>query len=224
MRDANGSGSGTPPSGPPPGPLSGSTARPPRRRGWLPALIGVLVLAVGVAGLLAGTGAFRGGDGGETPAPPAPSSAAGTTTASGTPPPGTSPAAGLLPFGRTHRFPDGVEVTVSAPERFTPADTSAGHKDGNIAVKVEVTVRNGSGERLDLVTVVVRGRDGDGREAVRVFDAGQNVMALSGGLLPGRKAVADHGFDLPPPAADPFEVEVNVGFDGDSAFWGGAVP
>ncbi|MEU9855642.1 DUF4352 domain-containing protein [Streptomyces sp. NPDC047974] len=228
MSDANGSGPGRPapgggpPAGPPPGPLSGPTPTPPRRRTWLLALTGVLVLAVGVAGLLVGTGAFGGdgggGDGGAASTSP-PAAPARKTTA---PPPPES--AGLLPFGRTHRYASGVEVTVSPPERFTPAQSSAGHKDGNIAVKVDVTVRNGSDERLKLVTVIVQGRDGDGREAAGVFDPEQVVMPLEGDLLPGRRTVAAYGFDLPPGAGNTLEVGVTVGFEGDAVHWAGELP
>ncbi|WP_051716588.1 hypothetical protein [Streptomyces sp. NRRL F-5727] len=225
------SGGGEPPSGPPPGPLSGSSPRPSRRRAWLLALVGVIVLAVGVAGLLVGTGAFGDGDGEKTPTPTlAPATAAGETSTAPTArpattlPPGGDSADGLLPFGRAHRYEGGVEVTVSAPERFTPADSSAGHKAGNVAVKVDVTVRNDTGERFELVNVVVQGRDGEGREAVRVFDGQEGLLPLSGGLLPGRKAVAVYGFDVPPAAGETFEVEVSVGFTGDSAFWGGRLP
>ncbi|MER5736351.1 hypothetical protein ABT117_11835 [Streptomyces sp. NPDC002262] len=238
MRDANGSGPGRssqdagPPGGPPPGPLSGPSSTPShRRRTWLLALVGVLVLAVGVAGLLVGTGAFGdddGGGGAPSATPPAP--AASTPTASApreTParPPSPEPAAeGLLPFGATHRYGDGVEVTVSAPERFTPAEGAAGHKAGNTPVKVDVTVRNGSGERLKLVTVRVQGRDGDGREAVGVFDAEQGILSFDGDLLPGRRAVAAYAFDVPPHAGDVLEVGVTVGFTGDEAQWGGPLP
>ncbi|MGW4056166.1 hypothetical protein ACWENA_35625 [Streptomyces sp. NPDC004779] len=240
--DGRPSGSGEPPSGPPPGPLSGPSPRPPRRRAWLLAVVGVLVLAVGVSGLLAGTGAFGDGDGERTAPPAAPVSAAGDTgapvnrpptTAEATAPtsaPATAPTSaspseasgeGLVPFGRSHRYEGGVEVTVSAPKRFTPAPSSAGHAAGNIAVAVEVTVRNDSGERLELSTVIVRGRDADGRETGGVFDADAGILPLSGGLLPGRKAVAVYGFDVPRAAATLLEVEVGVGFGGDSAFWFG---
>ncbi|MEU2508661.1 DUF4352 domain-containing protein [Streptomyces sp. NPDC007863] len=229
MSDANGSGPGRPspgggpPAGPPPGPLSGPAPTPPRRRTWLLALTGVLVLAVGVVGLLVGTGAFGGdgggGGGGAASAPPPASPARETTT----PPPPES--AGLLPFGRTHRYADGVEVTVSAPERFVPSDTSAGHRAGYTAVTVQVTVRNGSRERLELAVVQIRGRDGDGRETERVFDAAQDLgSGHTGTLLPGRRAVAAYAFDVPPGTGSVLEVEVSVDFTGDSAFWGGKLP
>ncbi|MFF0484313.1 hypothetical protein [Streptomyces sp. NPDC004435] len=197
-------------------------------------MVGILVLAVGVSGLRAGTGAFGDGDGEKTAPPAAPVSAAGDTptpvnrpptSAQATAPTSVSPSEasgeGLVPFGRSHRYEGGVEVTVSAPKRFTPAPSSAGHAAGNIAVAVEVTVRNDSGERLELSTVIVQGRDADGRETGRVFDADAGILPLSGGLLPGRKAVAVYGFDVPREAATLLEVEVGVGFGGDSAFWFG---
>ncbi|MFJ6521679.1 hypothetical protein ACIQJ4_25890 [Streptomyces filamentosus] len=236
MGDGNNSAPGRPPeppSGPPPGPLSGSAPSPPGRRTWLLALIGLVVLAVGVVGLLVGTGAFGGDGGSEADGTPPPAPASRTATGPETPAVRETPAAvspaepaaeGLLPFGRTHRYANGVEVTVSAPERFTPAESAAGHRDGNTAVKVEVTVRNGSGDRLKLVTIVVQGRDGEGREAGHVFDTDQGVLPLTGDLLPGRKAVATYGFDVPPGTGDVLEVGVAVGFTGDSAQWSGPLP
>jgi hypothetical protein len=92
-------------------------------------------------------------------------------------------------------------------------------------VTVEITVTNGSDARLELATVQVRGRDGAGREASRVFDAGPDLgLGLTGTLLPGRRAVAAHGFDLPPRAADVLDVEVTVGFDREAGVWSGPVP
>ncbi|MEV6204181.1 DUF4352 domain-containing protein [Streptomyces sp. NPDC051771] len=228
MSDANGSGPGRPspgggpPAGPPPGPLSGPAPAPPRGRTWLLALTGVLVLAVGVVGLLVGTGAFGGDGGGGGGGAASASPPASPRTETTTPPPES---AGLLPFGRTHRYADGVEVTVSAPERFVPSDTSAGHRAGYTTVTVQVTVRNGSQERLELAVVQVRGRDGDGRETERVFDAAQDLgSGHTGTLLPGRRAVAAYAFDVPPGTGSVLDVEVSVDFTGDSAFWGGKLP
>ncbi|MET8966760.1 hypothetical protein [Streptomyces hydrogenans] len=187
----------------------------------------MLVLAVGVAGLLVGTGAFGDDDGGgggtASTTPPAPPASTPRETPT-TPPPAEQATGDLLPFGRTHRYASGVEVTVSVPERFTPAQSSAGHKDGNIAVKVDVTVRNGSEERLKLVTVIVRGRDGDGRETAQIFDPEQVVMPLEGDLLPGRRTVAAYGFDLPAGAGSTLEVGVAVGFGADAVHWTGELP
>ncbi|MDV5149387.1 DUF4352 domain-containing protein [Streptomyces sp. SBC-4] len=128
-------------------------------------------------------------------------------------------------FGAAQRYEDGVEVTVSAPVGFTPSQAAVGHKAGNTAVTVQVTVRNGTDERIELALVQVSARDGDGREATRVFDAATELgSGLTGALLPGRKAVAAYGFDMPPGKGAVLDVEVKVGFERPSAFWGGVIP
>ncbi|MEU3607302.1 hypothetical protein AB0E83_17950 [Streptomyces sp. NPDC035033] len=137
----------------------------------------------------------------------------------------TAPASGTLAFGRTRAYEDGLEVTVSAPRPFTPSRGAAGHSPGNRAVVLDVKVRNGSGDRIALDGVVVRARDGEGRELSAVFDAEPPpVLGLHGALLPGRQAVASYGFDLPATARSALEVEVKVGFDQDSDFWSGPLP
>lgn len=224
--------SGPPPSGPPSGPLSGPPPeRPPRRRrqSLLLALIGGIVLVVGVVGVLMGAGAFDGGGrgtgesaGAATLPPPAPRTAGGTTPPASTDP---SSADGLHAFGDTQRYGDGVEVGVGTPVPFAPSRGAAGHEAGNTAVTIQVTVRNGTDARLDLALVTVTARDGDGREVTRVFDDEHHVgVGLTGSVLPGRSAVAVYGFDVPPSGTAALEVEVKVGFDRPSAFWIGRVP
>lgn len=211
-------------------------------------LAGGLVLVVGAVGVLIGAGAFGGGERGggaapsgaaqraSSPAVPTPPTSAPPTSAPPTsaPPSPTAsdsplassppPAADVAAFGRTQRYDDGVEVTVSAPVAFTPSAAAAGHTAGNKAVTLQVTVRNGGGERLELAVVQVRARDGDGREASRVFDAEPDLgTGLSGTLLPGRKAVAAYGFDVPPTTDALLDVEVQVGFERPALFWSGTV-
>ncbi|MEU9699361.1 DUF4352 domain-containing protein [Streptomyces sp. NPDC047981] len=128
-------------------------------------------------------------------------------------------------FGETERYADGIDVTVSEPRGFTPSDTAIGHTAGSRAVKLEVTVRNGSEAPLTLDAVVVQGRDAKGREVERVFDATQDLGAgLSGTLLPGRTAVGVYGFDLPEDTDGTLDLEVAVGFDRGPAFWSGKAP
>ncbi|KQX50927.1 MULTISPECIES: hypothetical protein [unclassified Streptomyces] len=205
----DGGSGGRPPDGPPSGPLSPppSEPLPPRRRGLLIALMSGLVLVVGVVGVLIGAGGF-GGDGragGVATAPPTaspPKSAPPTTASSSSSPASATPGRSsgeVLAFGRTQRYEDGVEVTVSAPVAFTPSSGSAGHTAGNQAVTVEITVRNGTDERMDLSLVRVTARDGQGRELARVFD-------------------------VPPSGGKPvLDVEVKVGVDRPSDFWSGAL-
>ncbi|MFF8378636.1 hypothetical protein ACF07V_21200 [Streptomyces sp. NPDC015661] len=223
--------SGPPPSGPPSGPLSGPPPRRPAGR-WtvLALLIGGIGLVVGVFGILMGAGAFDGGGRatGETPGPSSPTTPPSRSAESTAPPAPTARLSddGVHAFGGTQKYGDGVEVTVSAPRTFSPSQGASGHKAGNQAVAVDVAVRNGSGGRLDLGGVVVTGRDAEGRELARVFDAEPPpVLGLHGTLLPGRKAVGVYGFDLPPGSAMAVDIEVALGFDGrPSAFWGGRIP
>ncbi|MHC0431620.1 DUF4190 domain-containing protein [Streptomyces sp. O3] len=132
----------------------------------------------------------------------------------------TPAAGGALDFDATQEYADGVKITVAAPRPFSPSDTAAGHASGNRAVVVEITVRNDSEEKQDLV-LIVSARDADGRAADRIFDSASDILGFRGSLLPGKKAVADYAFDLPPSAADTLDVEVQLGFDRDSAIWSG---
>ncbi|WP_411110910.1 DUF4352 domain-containing protein [Streptomyces sp. c-19] len=201
-------------------------------------LAGGLVLVVGAVGVLIGAGAFGGGERGggaapsgaaqraSTPAVPTPpTSAPPSPTASDLPLASSPPSAtDVVAFGRPQRYDDGVEVTVSAPVAFTPSAAAAGHTAGNKAVTLQVTVRNGDGERLELAVVQVRARDGEGREASRVFDAEPDLgTGLSGTLLPGRTAVAAYAFDVPPTTDALLDVEVQVGFERPALFWSGTV-
>ncbi|WP_406863989.1 DUF4352 domain-containing protein [Streptomyces sp. HUAS MG47] len=220
------------PAGPPAGPLQSrpSQAPPPRRR-WVVALIiaCVVALTVGVVGILVGVGAFGEDEGGngasrQTAGPPTEAATSIAPSAADSP----SPAGGTADvhaFGDTQKYPDGIEVTVSGLKTFTPFEGAAGHKAGYKAVSVDVAVTNGSDARLELATVAVRARDGDGRELATVADAESNVLGLSGAVLPGKKAIATYGFDLPPDAGQVVDVEVTVGFSSrPSAFWSGKLP
>lgn len=220
-----------PPSGPPSGPLNAGPSpqrpspdrRPPRRRILLFALVGGLVLVVGLVGVLLGAGAFDGGGGGGGSG--SVSVREGEATA-GTPPPPAEPSPSS--FGRTQRYADGVEVTVSEPVPFTPTAAAAGHTAGHRAVTMSVTVRNGSGARLELAVVTVMARDGAGRELGRVFDTTPDLgIGLAGSVAPGKRAVAAYGFDVPPGSgagSSVLDVEVRIGFDRPPLLWTGTAP
>ncbi|WP_030313545.1 hypothetical protein [Streptomyces flavochromogenes] len=78
---------------------------------------------------------------------------------------------------------------------------------------------------LDLATVVVQVRDGEGWEGARVFDGAPPHLGLGlpGTLLPGRKAVGGYGFDMPPAENPVLDVEVKVGPGRPALFWSGDV-
>jgi hypothetical protein len=88
---------------------------------------------------------------------------------------------------------------------------------------VEITVLNGSEERLNLDLVRVEAKDAEGRTADRVFDSAKGIeTGLSGTLLPGRQSVATYAFDLPRKPASSLDVEVTPGFNYDPAVWSGS--
>ncbi|MFG3489780.1 DUF4352 domain-containing protein [Streptomyces sp. NPDC047972] len=198
------------------------------------------MLVVGLAGVLIGAGVFggdqHGGAAGDPLAPPptnaspsGPSTLPQSSAPSAEP---TSPASrtatgdgAAVAFGRTQGYGDGVEVTVSAPAPFAPSESAAGHTAGNQAVALEITVRNGGDRRLDLGTVSVQVRDAEGRDVAQVVDAEppHRLLGLSGTLLPGRKAVAGYGFDVPADGSRTIDVEVRVGFASSALFWSGPV-
>ncbi|MEU4266479.1 DUF4352 domain-containing protein [Streptomyces sp. NPDC026092] len=225
MSDANPSEQPDRPTGPPSGPLASGAPRPPRgsRRSLLVALIcgTLIVVAVAVIVALVVTDGEREAAGTPTTptVPESPSSRPTRTQASE-----AADADDVHAFGETERYADGVDVTVSAPQRFTPSDGAAGHTAGNRAVKLEVTVRNGSEARVPLV-VIVQGRDAQGREVERVFDDANDLGAgLMGTLLPGRTAVGTYAFDVPGGSDGTLDLEVTVGVDRGPAFWSGKVP
>ncbi|WP_306328671.1 hypothetical protein, partial [Streptomyces venezuelae] len=225
-----------PPSGPPSGPLSPGPSsadgpspdrRSPRRRIVLFALVGGLVLVVGLVGVLVGAGAFGGGgDGG--PSGGGSGNVREAEATAGVRPSSAEPEAAPSSLGVTQRYGDGVEVTVSEPVPFTPAAGAVGHTAGDKAVTLSVTVRNGSAARLDLAAVTVLVRDGAGRELGRIFDSESELgSGLTGSVGPGKRAVAAYGFDVPPGGGEGgsvLDVEVTVGIDRPPLFWTGKAP
>ena len=92
---------------------------------------------------------------------------------------------GSARFGQTFRFPSGLEVTVTAPVRFTPsgaAPTAVAH------VRVTVTLRNSSSGAID-VGLVGHDATAGGVEAPRFYDPANDVTPPPGGpveLAPGQ--------------------------------------
>lgn len=129
--------------------------------------------------------------------------------------------AGPLAFGAEQLYADGLRVTVTVPQPFTPSEHARGPTPGNIAVTVEVVVVNDTDEtfRADRARVVAR--DAEGRSAEKLYDSGAGLSDLSGTLLPGRQAVGSYAFELPPEHADTFDVEVRPSFSHQAAVWSG---
>jgi len=76
---------------------------------------------------------------------------------------------GVLAFGDTQTWDDGVSMTVSGPEPFTPSDLAAGADQAEDVV-FTLTITNDSSENVQ--PVVFSGLESDGVEATRILDVG----------------------------------------------------
>ncbi|MET8473323.1 DUF4190 domain-containing protein [Streptomyces sp. NPDC006422] len=132
---------------------------------------------------------------------------------------GDEPASGeTLAAGDSVVYDDDLTVSVSNAVAFSPSEFAAGHKKGNHAYKVTVTVTNDSKEKFDASLLTADARSGkDGVKSEQIFD--EHVGdGFSGTVLPGKKATVVYGFDAPADAKN-LTVEVTPSFDYDGSQW-----
>lgn len=143
-------------------------------------------------------------------------SASAETSAANSDKQGAASLDGVLKFGETAEYNDGVKVTVSEPRTdYTPSDTAAGNDDDalkNYAV-FTVSIENGSQETFDPGMFLASGNSA-GVEADQIFDSEQKMgSAPSTKLLPGDKVTFDIAFAVAD--AKDITLEVNTDFDRD---------
>jgi hypothetical protein len=115
-------------------------------------------------------------------------------------------------FGDTLAYDDGLEITVSAPQPYTPSESA--YVDGPAPaayVAFDVTVVNGTGEDYEPVELFLTLQSGTSQEA-QVFDTANGLDGTPyQTLLPGRSVAFRVGFG----ASDPADLvmEVTPGFD-----------
>jgi hypothetical protein len=124
-------------------------------------------------------------------------------------------AAGL---GETVTYPDGLAVSVSGAEPFTPTEWAAGTEGFTQFVRMDVTITNGTDEAFDPSLAFVTASSG-GVEASSVFDSEAGV---GGGpttqVLPGASVTFAVAFGVSDPADLVVEVEPGP-FEYDSALF-----
>ncbi|SFC14614.1 DUF4352 domain-containing protein [Streptomyces aidingensis] len=122
---------------------------------------------------------------------------------------------GFLAAGETHRYPNGLEVTLSAAEPYTPADYV---EYTGTPCKTTVTVTNNGAEETEII-FLFSARAGDaGVEAPEIFD-GELAAEPQGTLKPGRTFTGEVAFDVPE-GADFIDVTVDpLDIDLDPAYW-----
>ncbi|MEU8686478.1 hypothetical protein [Streptomyces sp. NPDC048611] len=139
-------------------------------------------------------------------------------------------------FRTTWCFRNGVQATVSAPEPYTPREVrDSGYTQGNRPVAVQVTIRNGSTNIVNLHEFLSLGaKDAHGRAADPIFEGEDHSSGVGETLLlPGMEKEITQGFALPPSASKRMSVEASVALaadrrslwtgPGESAYWSGRV-
>jgi hypothetical protein len=116
-----------------------------------------------------------------------------------------------LAFGKSHRWHDGVTVTVGKPQRFKPSEFAVVQKSKRY-VKFPVTVVNKSHKSIDLGLTYISVQSAN-KEADHVFDS---LIGLNGPpdkkVLKGRKLEFHVGFAV----ADPKDIVMELALHDDS--------
>ncbi|MFF8376355.1 DUF4190 domain-containing protein [Streptomyces sp. NPDC015661] len=137
-------------------------------------------------------------------------------------PTGTAPA--VLAFGETRTYEDGVQVTVSEPVPYRPDAFAAGYEKGDTAVRVTITIVNGSGKAIDVTTALPDARDAEGEQVSTIFDGSRGTEMFRGKVLPGKQARAGYAFALPADADGEVQLELAPQLlEYEPAIWTGSV-
>lgn len=127
-----------------------------------------------------------------------------------------APDDGPASFGDTYTWTDGVSITVSAPEAFTPSEY-ASFDEAPSYLKFTITLVNDSDEPVSAALVYPSLQSGN-TEASTVFDSDQGLSGPpSTDVLPGRETQWAVGFGV----SDPTDLvlEISPGFAYDSAYF-----
>lgn len=118
---------------------------------------------------------------------------------------------GVLSFGQTFKYDDGLAVTVSKPKNFKPSEYAFTSEDWAGYKKFKITVVNNTGETVDVSLFYVTMQSGN-EEAEQVFD-GENGLdgAPSTKLLDGRESTFAVGFGVADPDDMVMEVSPDLG-------------
>jgi len=109
-------------------------------------------------------------------------------------------------LGQAVTFDDGTKVLVATPVTFKPSTYAAGHTRDR-AIKVDITVTNGTDKPIDAVLITVNATHG-GQQATQIFDTQRGLgMQPAGTVLPGKAIPFPAAFSI---GQDPAEVQIEV--------------
>lgn len=131
-----------------------------------------------------------------------------------------APTVSTVAFGETVTFTSGVAVTIGAPVDYEPTETAAIDENAERAMRMEVTVTNGSTEPIPYLPSLTVSHGGVA--STSVFDSGNGLVdPPMTSLLPGDSTTYDAVFGIGADVAD-VQVEWRDGFIGDPAIYTGS--
>ncbi|MBO1759331.1 MULTISPECIES: DUF4352 domain-containing protein [unclassified Dermacoccus] len=89
------------------------------------------------------------------------------------------------PFGSTFTWDDGVAITISKPQPFQPSPYAASDTKFKKFVIVDVTLKNGSKEPYNAMTLTTTATSGD-KQSDGAFDTEKGVDLPTADILPGK--------------------------------------
>jgi hypothetical protein len=108
-------------------------------------------------------------------------------------------------------YSDGLTVTLSAPEPYSPTAAATGHSKGNKAYQVTLVIENARTKKYDATDVSTKAHIGaNGAAATQITD-GRVGKGFTGTVPPNRTVTVQLAFDTPPDAKT-LTVEVHLGF------------
>jgi hypothetical protein len=130
---------------------------------------------------------------------------------------GSASAAGdQAAFGAAYTWPDGLQVSVSAPTPFTPSATSTA-QGAAAYLSFTVTIVNNTGATYEPALFHASVQSGD-KEADQIFDAAGGFTGTPGtAILNGRQSTFTIGFGVANP--DDVVMEVSPGLNYDKAYF-----
>jgi len=101
-------------------------------------------------------------------------------------------------FGETLQYSDGLSISISKPRKFVPHDYAAfddSDHDGQSAVKVTVTIKNGTAEAWKP-TFDEYVASSSGKQAGTIMDDGLSNGQDAASIRPGKSGSFDLGFQV----------------------------
>ncbi|MEE1821503.1 hypothetical protein PUR61_04710 [Streptomyces sp. BE20] len=129
-----------------------------------------------------------------------------------------------LSFGQSYTYPDGLKVTMAAPERYVPSTTVFEAPKNAKIVQVTITVVNTGSQGVSLEGAGLPSvRDAYGGPVFTLIDGSARMKILPGSLAPGEQATGVSAYALPAGAADPFSVGIDHGLGSQrkNVIWSG---